>query len=606
MAERKNRRAKLRIAHPRLAGLAGFAVSVLATLALLAPTASAEYLGHVRTGTIEGSGTDAIGFATAMAVDNSGGPSNGDIYITESGNHRVQKFAPNGNFILMFGDEVNETTGGDVCPVNPGDVCKPGNDGGGSQQLGQPALIAVDNSSGPSRGDVYVTEFTSKSVRKYNENGVLQTGWGNGGVQTGAGSSNGGPFNLPGGVAVDNAGNLSVLNDLNGSGGKVIRYTQSGEPIPNAVESCAEDTNQGGLALSPDSTTYYKINNFRSITQFTGAPGQCRTFSLYQGEGNTKEGLAVDPATGTVFGVDRAGFFSGGNRVSEYILDPSKFPLDSAGVPCPVSSMGPEPPYQFGCPFTHAFGAGELNASRAIGVNGSTNTVYVVTRAEGAPAAQIAIFSPLNIPKVTTGETTAVAQTTATVTGHVDPDGAGTITECYFEFGPTTTYGNKAPCTPAAPMSNPTDVEGNLTKLSSGRLYHYRVVAVNALGKAFGADKSLTTTAPPTIISFSSSDLAATTADLHATIVPNSIDDHVPLRIRDLDRIRDEHPRTRQRHRRRRRPGGSHAAPRRTGPRDLPLPGRRRKRTRNDDHRRPDLQLLPAGMPEPRRAPGDG
>src|SRR5262249_46701194 len=204
------------------------------------------------------------------------------------------------------------------------------------------------------------------------------------------------------------------------------------------------------------------------------------------------------------------------------ILNPSKFPLNSEGVACPASSMGPEPPYQFGCPFTHVFGGGELNSSRAIGVNGSTNTVYVATRAEGAPAGGIAIFSPLNIPKVTTGETTAVAQTTATVTGHVDPDSAGTITDCYFEFGPTTTYGNKAPCIPAAPLSSPTDVEANLSKLSSGRIYHYRVVAVNALGRAVGSDETLITTAPPTITSFSSSDLTATTADLHAPIVPTS------------------------------------------------------------------------------------
>ncbi len=204
--------------------------------------------------------------------------------------HRVQKYGPNGNFILMFGDEVNETTGGDVCPVNPGDVCKEGTDGGGSQQLGGPTLIAVDSSSGPSSGDVYVTEFESRTVRKYDENRILQTGWGNGGVLTGTGSANGGAFErAPGGIAVDNAGNLDVLSSPNGStAGKVIRFQQDGTPIAGAISSCNEDDNQGGLAVSPDGALFYKLNNFGQIARFTATPGQCATFSAYHLNGGNK------------------------------------------------------------------------------------------------------------------------------------------------------------------------------------------------------------------------------------------------------------------------------------------------------------------------------
>ncbi len=147
---------------------------------------------------------------------------------------------------------------------------------------------------------------------------------------------------------------------------------------------------------------------------------------------------------------------------------------------------GTEPPYQYGCPFTHIFGEGELSYARGVAVDSSTNTVYATDRPEGAASARIDVFKPLDVPKATTGETTAVSQTTATVTGHVDPDGAGTITECFFEFGPTTTYGNQAPCIPGAPINAAGDVEANFSKLSSGHVYHYRVVAVNELGRARG------------------------------------------------------------------------------------------------------------------------
>ena len=46
---------------------------------------------------------------TAVAVDNSNGPSAGDFYVTDTGHWRVEKFTAGGALILMFGKEVNET-----------------------------------------------------------------------------------------------------------------------------------------------------------------------------------------------------------------------------------------------------------------------------------------------------------------------------------------------------------------------------------------------------------------------------------------------------------------------------------------------------------------
>ena len=58
---------------------------------------------------------------------------NGNIYVADTNNQRVQELKPNGEFVLMFGKEVNETAhlnhetvNEDLCPVKAGDKCKVG------------------------------------------------------------------------------------------------------------------------------------------------------------------------------------------------------------------------------------------------------------------------------------------------------------------------------------------------------------------------------------------------------------------------------------------------------------------------------------------------
>ncbi len=61
----------------------------------------------------------------------------GNLYVFEALNLRVQKFSPAGEFLLMFGGEVNQTKVGEgaptaeqnVCPVAPSDVCQAGTAG---------------------------------------------------------------------------------------------------------------------------------------------------------------------------------------------------------------------------------------------------------------------------------------------------------------------------------------------------------------------------------------------------------------------------------------------------------------------------------------------
>ncbi len=78
---------------------------------------------------------------------------NEDLYLRETGeNSRVQKFSPDGRFLLMFGPEVNKTTGGDVCTaadVVANDVCGAGVPGSGPGEFGQsgPGIAVIESGS---------------------------------------------------------------------------------------------------------------------------------------------------------------------------------------------------------------------------------------------------------------------------------------------------------------------------------------------------------------------------------------------------------------------------------------------------------------------------
>jgi hypothetical protein len=87
---------------------------------------------------------------------------NHDVYVADTGNHRISEFNKEGNFDRAFGAEV-ESPLGDVCTAScqkGGVGLTPGN-GELSAELPSPRFVAVDNSTNPadhSKGDVYVGE----------------------------------------------------------------------------------------------------------------------------------------------------------------------------------------------------------------------------------------------------------------------------------------------------------------------------------------------------------------------------------------------------------------------------------------------------------------
>ena len=90
-------------------------------------------------------------------------------------------------------------------------------------------------------------------------------------------------------------------------------------------------------------------------------------------------------------------------------------------------------------------------------------------------------------PVVTTLPATGVSNTVATLNGTVNP--GGTATTAWFEWGlyPANNTNTTAPVAVGGGASS-VAVSNNLTGLTPGVIYHYRVMASNALGVARGSD----------------------------------------------------------------------------------------------------------------------
>jgi DNA-binding beta-propeller fold protein YncE len=99
---------------------------------------------------LRGDGPGQFDFAAGVAVDASG-----NIYVVDEGNERVQKFSPAGEFLLMFGGEVNKTTGGNVCTAASLDVCGAGVQGAGPGEFQGWGSVGT-NIAVASDGTVYV------------------------------------------------------------------------------------------------------------------------------------------------------------------------------------------------------------------------------------------------------------------------------------------------------------------------------------------------------------------------------------------------------------------------------------------------------------------
>jgi hypothetical protein len=157
------------------------------------------------------------------------------------------------------------------------------------------------------------------------------------------------------------------------------------------------------------------------------------------------------------------------------------------------------------------------------GLRASTTYHYrvVATNSAGTGRGADGILTTSSAPQVVTGSATNVTLNSATLNGSVDPSGRATT--WYFEYGTSTSYGTKTAAKDAGSGSGVVNVSAPVSGLTTGRTYHYRLVATSDAGTSRGNDHTFLTSNPPTVTTKPASSIRETTATLNASVNPNGI-----------------------------------------------------------------------------------
>ncbi len=408
-----------------------------------------------------GAGEGQFSSPVGVAVDEA----SGDMYVVDQGNNRVEKFDAEGKYLSQFNGKDN--------PSFP-------------SGFSSPSGIAVDNSTGPSKGDVYVVDNGHNVVDKFSSTGTFI-------------------FEISGfvqpvmGVAVDSSGDLWVA-EYDVSNGPVYEFNGA-EDNELIVREILDYSRHPGIAVDSQGDRYL-IKEDYAVDEFTPTSRGGREGNEVMIKWAPATAIAVDPATNDLF-VDL------NNSIAFY----------GAFV-----ELNASPLQVFGSGYSSSEG---ISSSAGVAVNGKTGTVY----ASQSEADTIAIFKPALLPDVSTRAATAVQKTGAKLEGVVNPDGKE-VTTCLFEYGTSTAYGSTMSCE-AAPGSgsSPVAVDAELGGLAVGATYHYRLVTGNSNGVNLGFDQTLTTVAAvPSLQTEAATNIeqpaAKTIATLNGSLDPGGADTH--------------------------------------------------------------------------------
>jgi YD repeat-containing protein len=223
-----------------------------------------------------------------IAID----PRNGDVYVSDEGNDRIDELSSSGAFIKAFGWGVGKAGKSEfeICTKE----CKSGIAGAGNGQFSTIAAgMSVDSS-----GNVWVVDYGDNRVQEFNEKGEYLQKFGSEG-------SGGGQFQSPDAIALS-GGNLYVTDVGNNrvqefsTAGAFIKTIGWGVSNGEAKEEICTKECKAGIAGSGNG-------------QFAGP-----------------KGIATDPATGNLYVVD-----NGNKRVQELTSGGAfitKFGVSGTGV----------------------------------------------------------------------------------------------------------------------------------------------------------------------------------------------------------------------------------------------------------------------------------
>lgn len=432
---------------------------VLVPVLLAAKPAAAAFLTPEYQTTLTGAGGHVIGEALAVAVDEE----THDLYVADRANQRIEKFDSAGNFLFNFDEGVHN-----------------------------PSAIAVDNSDGSSKGAVYVAEGVRNggngSISKFDSAGNLITAWGDNGR-----------------LSVDQLlkitvsyvdGTLWAIDDSDETGptsnSVISSYTSDGIQRFR-IEQGRDGGTDGTFAVDADGRLWFADHNQSPlITDLAKVPpgGHNRGGIFALGQATH---FAADPFDGDILAV-----FNGGEvAVFEASCDPT---IDR-------------------CQPKESFGAGNLSEPKGLATDGSTGSVYVAIQGG------VAVFRSKVIPDITP-KPSSVGLDDAVVTAHLDPAGAGDITGCVVDFGPTKAYGTTVPCDQQLPLSAASDATVHLSNLSTEQPYHFRFRATNGNGTTDGPDRVVTAHWVKGLETNPATDIGPGTAILHGELDPEGQSTH--------------------------------------------------------------------------------
>lgn len=145
--------------------------------------------------------------------------------------------------------------------------------------------------------------------------------------------------------------------------------------------------------------------------------------------------------------------------------------------------------------------------------DGGTETIVQASEYTGT------VIVPV-VPTVVTGSSSAGEQTSATVTGTVNPNGSE-VSACYFEYGTSTSYGSKVSCSQTVGSGEArVTVSATLSGLSPGTTYYYRVIAKNTAGLGEGDPKMFTTPAATPSTTPTTTTTSTTPTTVTTTVAP--------------------------------------------------------------------------------------
>jgi hypothetical protein len=170
------------------------------------------------------------------------------------------------------------------------------------------------------------------------------------------------------------------------------------------------------------------------------------------------------------------------------------FVVDKSGIPITPTGTGPgqadvREPISSGCT------ANPFNADGATCQGGAIGTPFFLFTNGTSPLSLFSDAYQSDAP--VTGVPSGVGQSTATVSGSVNPQGARTSVA--FQFGTTTAYGQSTAAQTTGPDNAADAFSAALSGLPAGTTIHYRAVATSDFGTQVGADQTLKTTSPPVV-----------------------------------------------------------------------------------------------------------